>query len=229
MTTMELKLAGIYADAELPARVEEIIFHEVEAEKLEADATKLGQEADGHRWEAARLIFEEISSGKSQRQLAREIGKSYEHVRIMAKTWNIFGKCQPRLAFNVAYHSPGVRGTAKKETDDKPVISLGSIEELADFMLDNPEEAEKIHSATRKAVARAKEKIHDGIESDPKMKNLNNQRKLEEAEKKFKEAAKALQRFTELYKPTNRTYAERLIEQLEGAIQIIRLRIVGME
>lgn len=57
--------------------------------RLEADADKLQAEADELRWEAARLIAEELDGGKSQRQLAREIGKSQPHVKYMAAVHKI--------------------------------------------------------------------------------------------------------------------------------------------
>jgi hypothetical protein len=45
-----------------------------------------------HRWEAARLIWEEIEEGKSRRELAREIGKSHTHVRYMYNCWDLVGR-----------------------------------------------------------------------------------------------------------------------------------------
>lgn len=79
-------------------RIEEIVWHEAEAERLD-------QEADGHRWEAASLIAQELANGKSQRELAAEIGKSQTHVSLMAKVWHEWGDYQgnQRPRFSRAY------------------------------------------------------------------------------------------------------------------------------
>ena len=62
------------------SNVEKIIKHEALADR--------GQEAvDKHRWEAARLIWEELATGKTQETLAEEIGKSQSHVSKMARAW----------------------------------------------------------------------------------------------------------------------------------------------
>ena len=73
------EIAGPVVDAELvPERVDQIIQHE-------AAADQKASEAEEHRWEAARLISEELADGKSQVRLADEIGKSETHVRYMRK------------------------------------------------------------------------------------------------------------------------------------------------
>jgi hypothetical protein len=92
-------------------RVAEIISHERQADDLSA-------QSDGHRWEAARLISEELPDGKSQRQLAAEIGKHHSHVQRMAKcwTWRLKSPGETRT-FNQVYNSPEVRGTGKPESD----------------------------------------------------------------------------------------------------------------
>ena len=61
-------------------RVQQIIKLEAEADQAEATASEI-------RWEAARLIWEELQSGKPQRQLAREIGKSQGHVSKCSAMW----------------------------------------------------------------------------------------------------------------------------------------------
>jgi hypothetical protein len=96
-------------------KVREIISHEAQAEEAEASANE-------HRWEAARLISEELASGTSQRQLAREIGKDEKHVRLMRKCWESCGlKSAPedRPLFNTVYNSTEVRGEPKAKTEDK--------------------------------------------------------------------------------------------------------------
>ncbi len=79
-------------------RVEAIIFHEHAADALQATR-------DEHRWDAARLIAEELASGKSQRQLGEEIGRDHKHVARMAKVWRTFGDPGPhgRPSFSECY------------------------------------------------------------------------------------------------------------------------------
>jgi hypothetical protein len=90
--------------------------------KLEAEADKLSAEYESNRWEAARLISEELASGMSQRELARQIGKSDTHVIRMRKCWE--AKCNPRVAdnrtFNEVYHSTEVRGEPKPKPEPEP-------------------------------------------------------------------------------------------------------------
>ena len=57
----------------------------------EQAADLLTERADVHRWEAARLIASELESGKTQRALAAEIGKSPIHVSYMARVWRDHG------------------------------------------------------------------------------------------------------------------------------------------
>jgi hypothetical protein len=87
-------------------RVEEII-------RLETDADRLARDYEANRWETARLIAAELDDGKTQRQLAAEIGKSQKHVDYMARTWRLSENLgsQDRPTFNDAYHSSEVRGT----------------------------------------------------------------------------------------------------------------------
>lgn len=84
----------------------EIIAHELEADRLQ-------REGDAHRWEAARLIVEELDAGKTQRALAAEIGKSATHVNHMAQTWRVCLGKHERPPWNEAYHSPEIRRSEK--------------------------------------------------------------------------------------------------------------------
>lgn len=59
-------------------RIEEIIWCEGQADQMVAEAEDL-------RWDAARLITEELATGKLQREVAAEIGKSQSHVSFMAQ------------------------------------------------------------------------------------------------------------------------------------------------
>jgi hypothetical protein len=66
-----------------------------------------------HRWEASRLIWEEIEEGASRRELGKAIGKSHTHVRYMYNCWAIVGSKLPesqRPSFQDTYMSPEVRG-----------------------------------------------------------------------------------------------------------------------
>lgn len=92
----QLAIDDALRGAVLPRRVHEIIQHEHQADDLVA-------EADEHRWEAARLIAEELAQGKSQRQLASEIGKSLRHVQLMATVHGDYLGSHDRPAFNQAY------------------------------------------------------------------------------------------------------------------------------
>src|SRR5258706_10246459 len=83
--------------------VEEII-------RLEADADKLDSEASDLRWKAAELIHAELQTGKSQAQLAMEIGKSQAHVSYMARCWDYHLSYNVRPHFNTLYNSPLIRG-----------------------------------------------------------------------------------------------------------------------
>ncbi len=84
--------------ADLDMRVVEIIECEKQAEQHEAIA-------DDFRWKAAELIAAELAAGKTQRQLAAEIGKDHRHIGRMNRVWQRFGDLGPqeRPAFNEAY------------------------------------------------------------------------------------------------------------------------------
>lgn len=68
----------------------------------EEAAEILNERADEHRWEAARLIVSELDGGKTQRQVAGEIGKSNTHVNFMAQVWRGYQGNQER-SFNECY------------------------------------------------------------------------------------------------------------------------------
>lgn len=92
-------------------RIEEIRKHEAIADRQE-HLTSM------HRWMAAELIWEEVTSGTSRRELATEIGKSHTHVRYMFNCWDMVGrkmidgvKSHTDLPnFNTVYNSAEVRG-----------------------------------------------------------------------------------------------------------------------
>lgn len=91
-------------------RISEIKHHEAIA-----DQSDLGNSE--HRWQAAKLIWEETQDGKSLREIGEAIGKSHTHVRYMRRCWELIGGklyCEdvPFGAlplFNEAYNSEEVR------------------------------------------------------------------------------------------------------------------------
>jgi hypothetical protein len=83
-------------------RVAEIIRHEKEADKIQL-------KADDHRWEAARLISEELESGKTQKALAKEISKTQGHVSKCAALWKKFSDENDRPTWAKAYNSVSSR------------------------------------------------------------------------------------------------------------------------
>jgi len=91
--------------------------------QLQHDEERLVGDLEENRWEQARLIVAELDAGKSQRQLAREIGKrSHTHVQHMARAWRRFGNlgCHDRPPFNVAYHDRSKRRELPEPEAPKP-------------------------------------------------------------------------------------------------------------
>lgn len=96
--------------------VDDALFGEVLSPRVQ-QIIKLERQADDAQWEAARLIAAELDDGKSQRQLAREIGKTHTHVRYMALAWEWKLKFPPYELppFNEVYNSSEVRGSRQPE------------------------------------------------------------------------------------------------------------------
>ena len=90
-------------------RVLEIIEHEQTADRLQ-------EESDWHRWEAARKIAEELADGKSQRKLAREIGKTHPHITYVMRALDLRGN-PGYQSFNDAYQAAK---KAKKAVEPAP-------------------------------------------------------------------------------------------------------------
>lgn len=101
-------------ELEADDRVLEIIHHERAADEAEATA-------DEHRWEAARLISEELAAGTSQRDLATAIGQSQSQVFRKNAVWERFARESDRPAFSKAMNSAAPRGEPKPRPDNKPV------------------------------------------------------------------------------------------------------------
>lgn len=126
-------------------RVSEIIF-------LEAKADEVQIEIDQYRWEAARLICEELRTGKSQQVLADEIGKSANHVSVMKRVHDQKSAFDhENYTFTEAYR---LVQTPKHTKDPKQIIQ---------DLLDNPEILDEIAGSrlVRQAI-----KEHDAIEKE---------------------------------------------------------------
>ena len=82
--------------------------------------------ASTHRWEAARLIWETIKTGESQRSIAEQVGKSHTHIRYMYNCWEMVGRklrvsgSEDLPDFQSVYNSDEVRGY-KPKAEDKAV------------------------------------------------------------------------------------------------------------
>lgn len=106
-------------------RIDEIIYHETAA-----DAESSTRSA--HRWQAAKLIYEEVESGKTKYKLAQEIGKSQHHVRWSARCWDLVGKhyadgneFSDFPNFNDTYHSDMIRGDQELPSEERKPRSSG--------------------------------------------------------------------------------------------------------
>jgi hypothetical protein len=96
-------------------RVAEIISHEKQADEIQV-------QADTHRWEAARLISEELATGKTQSKLADEIGKSQGHVSKCSKLWEKFSSENNRPEWSKAYSS--VSSRPPKTGENSPPVAV---------------------------------------------------------------------------------------------------------
>jgi hypothetical protein len=69
-----------------------------------------------HKWEAARLIWQDVQEGKSRHALAEEISRSHTYVNWMVKCWELMRKrgisdSIDRLPlFSEVYYSTEIRG-----------------------------------------------------------------------------------------------------------------------
>lgn len=215
---MTLAIAGTVIEGRALSRVEEIIIHESEADKLETSASD-------HRWEAARLISEELASGKKQRQLAREIGKDHKHVAFMARCWQAWGPRSPsdRPKFNEVYHSPEVRNTSKGHKTEE--LHIPSIEDFAEAMAADNHLAEIV----ARSVDRAKNIRQEQIDNDPQHKKNEQIRRKQKTHDIYADIRKQVNQLISAYSPDDKAEAERVALALEQAAQLIRTRIIGME
>lgn len=102
-------------------RIDQIIKLELEADSYAEKKQDCERKERERRWEAARLISEELASGTTQRALAAAIHKSKTHVLRMDRCWKIFGEGERylKVPFNEAYNSTEVRGEPKPKADSE--------------------------------------------------------------------------------------------------------------
>jgi hypothetical protein len=98
-------------------RIRQIINCEAEAERHTAKANDL-------RWKAAQLMVEELA-GKSQTQLAKDIGKSEGHVSFCVKAWRLYHDKDPRPRWQEAYDAAQNRKGSKRGKSKKGKKSKG--------------------------------------------------------------------------------------------------------
>jgi hypothetical protein len=195
------------------SRVQAIKRHEAAAEKLQG-------QADTHRWMAAKLIAEELADGKSQRDLAAEIGKSKVHVQRMKKLWEVFGPLgdQERPPFNTAYHSAEVRGREAGE------LRIPSVEAMVTTFVDHPEMAELVQSALRRAA-----ELRRKDEDSPENARARMTKAMERAVHLYSSIMQRATRFAEDYRPEDREAGEKVAAGLEAAADLIRVRMKEAE
>ncbi len=205
------------------SRIQEIVWHEAEAARLQS-------EADEHKWTAAKLIWEELQGPpkKSQRKLADEIGKSQPHVKFMAATWEYFGGIsdnlgyQERPPFNEAYHSAKVRGT-REDRPEADELRIPSIETLAEAIDNDPFVAEKVTRALQKAAEMRKDRLGD----DPDHGRQQRGQRMLKASQEWHKIMKGINIFVETFRPEpgQKAAAEKLATALEQAAAMIRQRV----
>jgi hypothetical protein len=95
-------------------RISEII-------RLEKEATEADGEANDLRWESARLISEELETGKTQRTLSEEVGLSQPEVFRRKTAWGRYAGVSPeqRPAFATACDEANKRGQQVSVTTSK--------------------------------------------------------------------------------------------------------------
>jgi hypothetical protein len=87
--------------------------------ELLGTADRADKKTSAERWEAARLIYEQLQAGQRQADLAREIGCHHNKVRWMARCWELVGSRyaagSPLPDFGPIYLSKDVRGESGKD------------------------------------------------------------------------------------------------------------------
>lgn len=86
-----------------------------------AEAKQLVKRSEEDQWRLAELTFEVVQSGKSQRQWAKDVGRSQPTVRLYLKIWERWGDSAPyqRPPFPEAYNGA-------KEGSEEPLTRAES-------------------------------------------------------------------------------------------------------
>jgi hypothetical protein len=128
----------------------------------EAEAQRLSTSADGLRWEAAELIAAELESGKTQRQLAEEIGKSVMHVNYMNKVWAVHHGVQDGSRSFDSYYQEVKRATSGVDESEltsspQPQSPAPSLSSKASSPLPSGDDDAPIRAPGLPPVCRAKD------------------------------------------------------------------------
>ena len=70
-----------------------------------AEARQLVKRSEEDQWRLAELTWEQVETGKSQRQWAKDIGVSPSHSRYLYKVWAEFGAHRDAQSFAEAYNA----------------------------------------------------------------------------------------------------------------------------
>lgn len=90
--------------------------------RLEQELDAQPQVDEDKRWEVAKLIYEELEGGKTQRALAEEIEKSAMHVNYMNQVWRVNLGVQELPDFNTAYQNVKTPKTQSNPTSPKATV-----------------------------------------------------------------------------------------------------------
>jgi hypothetical protein len=131
-------MSGELAHGVREIAVDDALFGDVLTPRVQR-IIQLERQADDAQWEAARLICEELAEGKTQRQLAREIGKGLTHVHYMAKCWRLRVHYSEHASFSEFYNSPAIRSGA--QSPEPEPLPLGEPESDQDGLDDEPEQS----------------------------------------------------------------------------------------
>jgi hypothetical protein len=152
--------------------------------QLEADIAGHEEDAEAGRWEQARLAFEAVDSGMTQRQYGEAVGKSQKHISYLCRVWKKFGSDRSRLlsglAFTDAYRMASTAtddiGTSLAARRGEPPTPSVAASRLVDQMMADPKVTKE---AMRQVMA----------QSSPTRRAVEHQVQASRHERKAKEAA----------------------------------------
>jgi transposase-like protein len=102
--------------------------------KLEAAYDRLADDAKANRWETAERYAQLLDTGKSQREVARLVGKSPSHVNKMSSAWRRHGgvSLEKRPLFQDVYRelsakpeAPAIDSAPKEDKPGKYIPTPG--------------------------------------------------------------------------------------------------------